>query len=248
MQIQLIRNATLRVRYANRLFIIDPDLGAIHAREPLAGISRNPTVALPRTPEEILDGIEMIIVSHLHQDHFDETAQTLLLKDLQLFCQPGDEGKIKEMGFQVVTPIEQDVEWQGITISRTPGQHGSAVWAERLGNVAGFTFHAQGEPTVYWAGDTIWYPAVKETLERVQPDIIITHSGGAQLEQGEPIVMDGEQTLALSEAVPETTVVAVHLEALDHCIVSREELRAAAEQAGSQARIMIPDDGELMEY
>ena len=55
MELQLIRNATLRLNYNWRLILIDPYLGAKFAYDPIVGKSRNPTVELPCTPEEAID-------------------------------------------------------------------------------------------------------------------------------------------------------------------------------------------------
>lgn len=246
MKIQLIRNATIRIHYGGKLFLIDPDLGDKHGRDPLAGQSRNPTVDLPISASKVIDGIEMVLVSHLHQDHFDAAAQEMLQKDLPLFCQPEDETKIKEFGFDNVRPVDQSIDWEGITITRTPAQHGSGVWAERLAPVTGFVFRAKDEPTIYWAGDTIYYSPVKAMIDEVQPEIIVTHSGGAQLGDSGPIIMDIEQTLSVCEDATAAKVVAVHLEALDHCLVTRTELAAAAQDAGLINRLIIPGDGETI--
>ena len=59
--------------------------------------------------------------------------------------------------------------------------------------------------------------------------------------------MDAEQTLTTLNASPEAVVVAIHMEALDHCNVSRETLRQMADAADmSPSRLMIPKDGETI--
>ncbi|HRQ40019.1 MAG TPA: MBL fold metallo-hydrolase [Chloroflexota bacterium] len=247
MQIQLIRSATLRVRYNGRLFIIDPFLAAKGTVRSFAGIAPNPIVELPCTPEEAIAGAEMALISHLHVDHFDDTAVAVLPKDLPILCQPGDEGRIMEKGFTAVTPITHSHTWQGITFTRTPGQHGTGEVGQRMGQVSGFVWQAAGEPTVYWAGDTIWYEAVAEIIRAVQPDVIITHSSGAKFGDSDPIVMDAAQTIAVCTAASQATVIAVHLESLDHGTVSRADLRAAAQlQAIAPERLRIPQDGETI--
>jgi len=150
MYIQLIRNATMRITYSGHTFLADPYFAPKHSRASYAGISPNPLVDLPLTPDEIMRGIEVIIVSHLHSDHFDPLAQELLPKDLPLFCQPGDAETIQGKGFRDVRPVGDEVTWQGITIRRVAGSHGSS--AEVLGDmgqVSGFVFQAEGEPVVY---------------------------------------------------------------------------------------------------
>ena len=204
MQIQLIRNATFRLTYAGHQILTDPFFAAKHTIQSFADISPNPLVDLPCTPEEVVTGAEIVVISHLHIDHFDPLAQELLSKDIPLYCQPGDESKLVGMGFQSVAPVAQSVQWQGIRLTRTPGQHGTGEWVKRMGNVSGFIFSAANEPRVYWAGDTILYPPVEQVVANTQPDIIITHSSGAKFGDSDPIVMNAEQTLAICRAAAES--------------------------------------------
>ena len=249
MNIQLIRSATLRVTYGGHLFLVDPFLAPKGSLRPFAGIAKNPTVDLPLPPEEVIRDVEMVLVSHLHSDHFDDVAVELLPKTLPIFCQPGDEAPIREKGFEHVTAVSHQITWQGITISRTLGQHGYGQLAVRMGYVAGFVWQAAGEPTIYWAGDTIWYDAVADTIAHYQPDIIITHSCGAKFGNSKPIVMDAAQTVAVCQAAPSAVVVAVHLDSLDHGTVSRADLRAeAVANQITEQQLRIPADGEVVEF
>jgi len=246
MQLQLIRNATLRMTYGGKRFLIDPYLADKHTLPSYRGVSPNPTVDLPCRAEEVMDGAEVVVISHLHADHFDPTAQQMLPKDLPIFCQPGDESAIESKGFGHVVPVDDVVNWEGVTMTRTPAQHGSGHVLALMGNASGFVFQAEGEPTVYWAGDTIWYEDVAGVIARVQPDVIITHSCGAVWDDV-LIVMDGAQTLSVCRAAPEALVIATHMEALDHATVSRVDLRALAEQEGvSSDQLRIPADGEFI--
>jgi len=248
MKVQLVRNATLRVEFGGHLFVVDPFLAAKETVRSFAGISKNPIVDLPVPPEDVIRGAEMVLVSHLHTDHFDEVAIDLLPKTLPIFCQPGDEGTIREKGFELVTAVSDHITWQGIQFTRTPGLHGTGELAERMGNVSGFIWQAAGEPTVYWAGDTIWYESVADVITHHQPDVIITHSSGAKFGDSDPIVMDAVQTIAVCHAAPDAVVVAVHLESLDHGTVSRADLREAAVVNGvSEQQLRIPTDGEIVE-
>lgn len=247
MELQLIRNATMRLRYHGCLLLLDPFLAAKHTLRSFAGISPNPTVDLPMMPAEVIADVEAVVVSHLHSDHFDEVAQNMLPKDLPLFCQPGDEGKIEAKGFTAVQPIADSLTWQGINITCTPAQHGTGQWAERMGHVSGFIFRAEDEPSIYWAGDTIWYEAVADVIQQEQPDIIITHSAGAHFGDNSIIVMDIEQTLTVCQTAPQATVIAIHLEALDHCPVTRADLRRQATASGITAKqLHIPANGEKL--
>ena len=249
MRLRLLRNATQRLRYSGREILLDPYFAPRHSRPSFAGRSPNPLVDLPCSPEEIMAGAELLIVSHLHSDHFDPEAQRLLPKDLPVFCQPGDEDTIRGHGFERVTPVDGAVTWEGLTLTRTPGQHGTGAELAEMGTVSGFVFQAPGEPTLYWTGDTILYKPIYEVIERFRPDVIVTHSSGALWKGSGPIVMDAAQTLAVCQAAPGNRVVAIHLDSLDHGEVSRAGLRAQARAAAvPDEQLLIPADGETLEF
>ena len=117
-----------------------------------------------------------------------------------------------------------------------------------MGNVSGFVFEADDEPTIYWAGDTIWCAEVAQVIDQVQPDVIITHSCGAKWDQV-LILMDAIQTVQVCQAAPESVVLATHMEAVDHATVSRSELSAYSSAKGIQAnQLRIPLDGEKLVF
>jgi L-ascorbate metabolism protein UlaG (beta-lactamase superfamily) len=114
-----------------------------------------------------------------------------------------------------------------------------------MGTVSGFVFIAQGEPTVYWTGDTIWCEPVAQVIKEVKPEVILTHSCGAVWGKQILIVMDAAQTVAVCRAAPQSKVVAIHMEALDHTTVDRAALRKYADAQGiGPEQLLIPADGE----
>jgi L-ascorbate metabolism protein UlaG (beta-lactamase superfamily) len=250
MKIQLIRNATLKISMAGITLLTDPVLLPRHGIDSFAGIERNPTVDLPFPAEEVIKDIDMVLVSHLHRDHFDDGAKKLLPKDIPILCRRVNEADLKKKGFLNVTPIETQMTWQNINITPTSGRHaGNEKWEAVLGRVSGFIFRSPGEPVVYWAGDTVLYDEIKTILASVKPDIIITHSGGAELDDSGSIVMDAGQTIDVCRLCPGASVVAIHMEALDHCKVSRQALRHHAAINGIlNDRLFIPEDGEILNF
>lgn len=249
MKIQLIRNGTLRIEYARKTILVDPYLADKHAHPSCAGISRNPMVDLPFPAEQVVAGIDLVVISHLHSDHYDSTARRLLPKNIKILCQPGDNQTLESHGFLNVSPVLDQLAWQGIQITRTPGQHGSGSVLDEMGGVSGFIFEAENELALYWAGDTVLCDPVLETIKKTQPDIIVTNSGGAVWGENVPIIMDAPQTIAVCRAAPNSKIVAVHLESEDHAPVTRADLRAYAEENGIPAeRLIIPRDGEVVAF
>jgi L-ascorbate metabolism protein UlaG (beta-lactamase superfamily) len=252
MRLQLIRNATLLLDYAGRHILTDPFFAPKHSRPSFTGKSPNPLADLPILPEHILDGVELVVISHLHADHFDPVAHELVPKRLPILCQPGDEQTIREKGFQAVTPVADALNWSGLSITRTAGHHGLGEVGTMMGNVSGFVFQADGEPTLYWAGDTLLCDEVRAVIARFQPAVIVTHSSGAtwpdKAGQRGLIVMDAAQTVDVCRLAPTSTVIPIHLDSLDHGTVSRADLRAEADHAGVDRRqLRIPADGEIIQ-
>jgi L-ascorbate metabolism protein UlaG (beta-lactamase superfamily) len=235
--------------YANHRFLADPYFAPRFSLPSYSGRSQNPIVDLPMTIESIVQGTEMVILSHCHGDHFDAVGQALLAPSFPILCQPSDEQTVREKGFTNVTPIADSLDWNGIHITRVGGHHGIGLVEDMMGIVSGYIFQAAGEPTVYWAGDSVLCDDVRAAIARFNPDIIITHSNGAMwtdsAEQRVYIVMDAEQTIATAQLAPASRVMAIHMEAVDHGTVTRAELRERALQAGiSYDRLLIPQDGE----
>lgn len=85
-----IRNATLHIVYGGVRFLVDPMLSDRHSWPGFKGSvnseERNPLVHLPMTKEEIID-VDAVIVTHLHEDHWDEEARKVLPKTLPIFAQ-----------------------------------------------------------------------------------------------------------------------------------------------------------------
>lgn len=76
----------------------------------------------------------------------------------------------------------------------------------------------------------------------MKPSIIITHSCGAVWGNNVPIVMDAEDTCL---AAPASTIIATHMESLDHTTITRECLRKYADANGIRSeKLLIPSDGE----
>jgi len=243
--IRLIRHATLVVETAGQRLLVDPMLDAAGARPAIDNTPeprRNPLVELPVPAERLVAEASAVLVSHLHADHLDDAAVELLRdRDVPVVCQPADADTLRERGLGDVRPVDGTLDLPGgVTVTRTDGRHGHGELADRLGPVSGFVVRAPGEPALYIAGDTVWCDEVGAALREHRPDVVVVNAGGARFLRGEPITMPAEDVLATAEAAAPAVVVAVHMEAINHCLVTREDLRRAAGD-----RVLVPDDGEV---
>lgn len=250
MHVQLIRNATLRVEYAGKTFLVDPFLGEKGAYPPFPNSARqdenNPLVSLPIPIEDVLTGVDAVILTHLHLDHYDEVAKQVLPKAIPLFVQNEDDLNVIEGdGFTNVSVLNNTTAFEGIKLTKTAGEHGRGPILEMAGLVCGVVFTHSSEQTLYIAGDTVWYDEVAKTIQTHQPEIIVVNAGDNQFVEGGSLVMNEDDVRHVHEAAPEATIIAVHMEAVNHWNLSRVDLRTYATEHGFAERLIVPEDGEM---
>ncbi|WP_312278826.1 MBL fold metallo-hydrolase [Kosakonia cowanii] len=258
MKLTQIRNATLVLEYASKRFLIDPILAEKEAWPGFPGTAcshlRNPRVDLPVSVDELLN-VDAVIVTHTHLDHWDEAAQMLIPKNKTIFSQHDEDAAlIRAQGFSDVRVLQAENLFDGITIVKTDGQHGSdAAYADPemaafLGDACGLVFSHTDEKVLYIAGDTIWVKAYADTLAAHTPDVVVINAGFAQVDGYGAIIMGTEDILRTHQALPDAVVVASHLEAINHCLLTRSEIREFIQQKGIQNSVRVPEDGETLVF
>lgn len=250
MKVQLVRHATLIISVKNKRILVDPMLSIAGSMEPIEKVPNqnyNPLVEIPTGIDDITN-CDAVLITHTHRDHFDEAAAKLLPKNLPMFCQPEDEIKLLSQGFTNVQPIYDTYTWKSITFNRTSGKHGNGLIAIRMAPVSGFVISSSEEPSIYIAGDTIWCRKVEKSIEKYKPEILICNCGAAQFHFGGPITMTAEDVYGLGYKYRNMQIVAVHMEAWNHCRLSREDLKDYINSKNTNINLLIPEDGEILSF
>lgn len=253
MNIQQIRNATLVVQYAGKKFLIDPFLAEKGTYPPFPNSLRqdqnNPLVGLPTSIDDLISNLDAVIVTHLHLDHWDDTAKAVLPKDIKMFVQnEKDAAEVRNAGFRNVEVLQEDTVFDDIQLCKTKGEHGRGDILKLAGQVCGVVFKHRNEKTLYVAGDTVWYEAVGEVIDTHKPEIIVVNGGDNQFLEGGSLVMGKDDIYAVYQAAPEAKIISVHMEAVNHWTLSREELKSFINEKGISANVFVPDDGESYSF
>lgn len=258
--LQQVRNATVKITYGGTTFLIDPMLakkGAYPGFENTYRSNlRNPLVDLPESSDKVLSGVDAVIVTHTHLDHWDDAAQKALPKDIPLFTQHEEDAQlIRSQGFKNVRVLTDEAEFGGVKITKTGGQHGTdemyavPALAKPLGEAMGVVFQAPGYKTLYLAGDTIWRKEVDQAIEKYHPEVIVLNAGKAKMTGYEgAIIMGEEDVLRAAQTAKDAKIVAVHMDAVNHMSLTREELRTYVKKQGIESRVDIPEDGASLAF
>lgn len=163
-------------------------------------------------------------------------------------------GEVEKAGFRRVTVRDQPRKVNGVTVTSTRSQHGSDRFMETppynvfCAGTSGYFFEAAGCPSVYLAGDTVWKSFVSEVIREKHPAAVILNTGNAIVTDfPESIIMGARDFERAYREAPWATVIAVHMDAINHRVLHRKDLRDFAERHGLDAeRARVPDDGKII--
>lgn len=249
MKLQLWRNATLLLNIDGIKILIDPMLGRKGSLGTIPMTDSevlNPLVDLPFSPEELVEKlteIDAVAITHLHSDHWDNTAIELLNKKTQIICPEAIADQIAQYGFENIVSIKDRIRWRNIDISITKGRHGTGEVGEKMGLVNGFVFTHSNE-TVYIVGDSIWCDEIAYEIDQHKPQHIIVAGGAATFSVGEPIIMTSEDIISTCNYTPKSTIWVTHLEAVSHCKEDRDYIQKKINENHVEERCFILKDGE----
>lgn len=260
MKITQLRNATIVLEFQSGgspvVLLIDPMLapqGALPTLKYFGGARRrNPLVELPQGSESLLSRVTHALITHCQRGHFDHLDRAgkhfLREQGIPVFCMPRDRKYLHERGLvvQSLRGAHRQPFLDG-HITPIPCVHGHGLVGRLMEHGYGYFIELPGEPSVYIAGDTLLTDEVRRCLGHLAPAVSILPAGGARFDLGGAVLMGKDDILQACGITP-GVVVANHLEALDHCPTTREELIAAAASFGLEKRLRVPADGASLEF
>lgn len=249
MKIKHLRHGSSIIEYKGMRFLTDPVLAKKGSmpKLPMGRVDElNPLIELTE-PLSFLENIDALIITHMHFDHFDDIAIATIDKNIPIICNPVDEKKINKSGFYNTFAVNGEIDFKGVQINITGGQHGKGIRKVLMGKVAGFILSdkADKEPVTYIVGDTIWCDEVKNNINTFKPDVMLLFTGEAKL-LGKAITMglgDIKEVLTHSSA----KVACTHLDTWNHCFLTKKDVRDF-KQSNNYTNLIVPNEGEMISF
>lgn len=192
--VTFIGTATVGIRYGGLIIVTDPNFlhKGDHVHLGYGLTSRrltHPAMELADLPP-----IDLIVLSHMHEDHFDRFVQKNLDRDIPIVTTEQSARMLKEIGFWKLYPLRT---WDSFIVEKgnarmcitsLPGRHGPPIIAKLLPEVMGSMLdfgtkksapeNSAPEYRMYISGDTMVYGDIKEILLRYpNVDLALLHLG-----------------------------------------------------------------------
>lgn len=220
--VQFIGTATVLIRYAGLTILTDPNFlhkgDHVHLGYGLTSQRQtNPAVEFDKLPP-----IDLVILSHMHEDHFDKLVQERLNRNTPIVTTREAGEKLKRLGFRQRFALS---EWDRLEVTKgstrlrvtsVPGRHGAAgvsiLLPKVMGSVLDFGSNADApDYRMYISGDTLVYDDIRSIPQRFPGiDLALLHLGGTRILGVFKVTMDGKDGVQMMQIVKPKKTIPIH--------------------------------------
>ena len=238
-----VGHATVLLRFGRRFVLTDPNLSG--------RILVVPRVTPPSLTPAELPPIDVVVVSHLHIDHFDTWTLRRISHRAELLYPAGGESYMRsvEQHARALKPWES-VQVAGLRITAVPVRHaGGRYLIDALWNhtSSGYVLEGGGR-TVFFAGDTGYDPKAFKEIGRRFPSIDLALIPIAPARGGNRNHADPKEALQILEDVGARFMIPIHFEAYHSTAIPLDEprrvLEEQVERLGLEGRVFALRTGE----
>lgn len=256
--VQFIGTATTLIRFGGITVFTDPNF--LHRMEQVhIGYGMHSTrFTEPALSFDELPPIDFVLLSHMHEDHFDKRVQERLDKSTPILTTEGAARSLRRMGFRRACGLRT---WDKVTVHKggttltiasLPGRHGPLlVSALAMPSVMGSMLHFQnaaGEYRIYVTGDTLVFRDLEEIPRRYpEIDLALLHLGGTRV-LGILVTMDAAQGVRALEIVRPHEAIPIHYDDYDVFKDRLENFKQRVVRAGLQNKIRYLDRGDTYQF
>lgn len=258
--VQFIGTATVLIRFQGFTILTDPNFLHKGDHVHLGYGLKSQRLTDPAFPFEQLPPIDLVVLSHLHGDHFDQLVEQKLDRATPIVTtKEGGEG-LKRMGFKRVYGLSV---WDRLEVSKgearlritgTPGRHGPAGVAALLPKVMGAVLDFGAAPDtpdyrMYISGDTLVYDDIQEIAHRYPGiDLALLHLGGTRILGFVKVTMDGKDGVRMMQIVRPKKALPIHYNDYDVFKSPLEDFAREVRAAGLEKDVIYLKHGETYRF
>ena len=254
-----VGTATVVLRYAGFTILTDPNFLHQGDHVHLGYGLRSTRTTNPALEIEQLPPLDLLVLSHMHEDHFDRVAEAKLDKNLPIITTHHAAADLKKKGFtspQALKTWETLMVTKGdarVRITAMPGRHGPGILSAVLPPVMGslLEFQPTNEKTLfrlYISGDTLMYEDLQEIPKRYPDiDLALLHLGGTKA-FGILLTMDAKQGVEAIQIIAPQLSIPIHFN--DYTVFKSplEDFMQAVKEAGLDGRVKYLSHGETYTF
>ncbi len=254
-----IGTATVLLRYSGFTILTDPNFLHRHEKARLGYGLSSRRLTDPALDLADLPPIDLVLLSHFHEDHFDRLVQRDLDRRLPIVTNSHGAVALRRQGFVAVQELDT---WETLTVAKgearlritaVPGTHGPGILGKLLPPVMGSVLEfgpATGGTAfrMYVTGDTLVFKRLKEIPQRFPDiDLALLHLGGTRA-YGVLVTMDGKQGVEAIRIVDPALSIPIHYN--DYTVFKSplEDFRKEVEAAGLTDRVRYLAHGETYAF
>ncbi|WP_334188992.1 MBL fold metallo-hydrolase [Noviherbaspirillum sp.] len=260
--VTFIGNATVIIRYGGLTILTDPNFLHKGDHVHLGYGLTSERLTDPAIDFDKLPPIDLVLLSHLHGDHFDHLVEKKLKRDMPIVTTADGAAGLEQLGFINRYGLNT---WDTLTVTRgdttlrinaMPGRHGPPVLAGLLPDVMGSMLEfsvANGNDMppyrMYISGDTLVYDDI-QNIPRRYPDIdlALLHLGGTRILGVMKVTMDGEDGVRMMQIIAPHHAIPIHYN--DYTVFKSplSDFQKAVTEAGLQDKVTYLKHGDTYRF
>ena len=249
-----IGTATVLISVAGFTILTDPNFLHRGEEAKLGYGLRSKRLTDPAIEIDQLPRLDLVILSHLHGDHWDDVASERLERGVPIVTTRTSATMLERKGFTDTRGL-RTWGWQEfrkgdarLRVTAVPGQHGPkplyALLPRVMGSIVEVFRGADRLLRLYISGDTLIHERLHMIPERFpQIDLGLFHLGGTRI-GGVLLTMDAEQGVEAVQIVRPEVAIPIHYDDYDVFRSPIEAFRAAVAAAGLDDRVSYLARGE----
>jgi L-ascorbate metabolism protein UlaG (beta-lactamase superfamily) len=257
-----VGTATTLIRWGPFTLLTDPNFLHRGQRAYLGrGLTSRRRTEPAMTVEEVPADLDLIVLSHLHGDHWDRLARRHLDHSLPVLTTPTAARRLRRLhrfpralGMPTWRSHAFGKGDATLRVTALPGRHAPGVAHQLLPPVMGSLLEFGStsgviEQRVYVSGDTLMFDGVHDIARRYPHiDVSLLHLGGTRLPGGLLVTMDAVQGADMLETIRPRTAVPIHYDDYTVFRSSLADFRAEVVRRGLTHSVSYLERGETLRF